>query len=75
MPSKHTAAVREHGVESEWKDEIMIAVADRFERRLAESLSELRREIHEGRVEMLKWTVLMWISQMALLVGILFRGR
>ncbi|HZR26973.1 MAG TPA: hypothetical protein VFA59_25480 [Vicinamibacterales bacterium] len=63
----------------EWKDDVMSAVAERFERRLAESVSELRvsliREIHDGRVELLKWTVVMWVGQMTVLLGLLFRGR
>jgi hypothetical protein len=65
----------------DWKDDVMIALADRFERRMAEQMSEFRvaivKELHDSRVEILKWSFFFWIGQMAALVGIcalLFRG-
>ena len=49
--------------------------AERFERRLAEELGSLRvslvREIHEGRVEALKWAFIFWAGQLAAFAGLL----
>lgn len=66
---------------TELKDEIMIAVADRFERRLAEQMAEtcvaIVREIHDRSVDILKWSFIFWIGQMSIQIGIyalLIRG-
>jgi hypothetical protein len=65
-------------VESEglaWSDRVLSITVERFERRLAEELAELRvtlvREIHDGRVETFKWAFLFWIGQMAAFAGLL----
>jgi hypothetical protein len=70
----------------EWSDAVLTAAADkitlavnaaadRYERRLAEELSGLRtaivREIHDGRVEIIKWSFLFWIGQVAVIAGLL----
>jgi hypothetical protein len=48
---------------------------ERFERRFAEELAELRvalaREIHDGRVETIKWVFLFWVGQMTAFAGLL----
>ena len=55
---------------------------DRFECRLTEEISGLRLEMHQGfaalrqenattRVELLKWSFLFWIGQVAALAGLL----
>jgi hypothetical protein len=53
---------------------VLIAV-DRFERRLTEELSRLREQItHElvtTRVDMLKWSFVFWIGQVAAMAGLL----
>ena len=61
-------------------DRMLSVAADRFERRLAEELSELRvalvREIHEGRFGALKWAFLFGAGQLAAiaaLLGFMFR--
>src|SRR5258706_14546942 len=42
-----------------WSDRVLSISVERFERRLAEDIAELRvaliREIHDGRGELLKW--------------------
>ena len=54
----------------------MLSLAvERFERRLAEELADLRvtlvREIQDGRVETFKWAFLFWIGQLAAFWGLL----
>lgn len=62
------------------------AAADRFERRLTEEMSGLRLEFREGlhegltavrrevattRIEMLRWSFLFWVGQVAAMAGLL----
>jgi hypothetical protein len=72
-------------LESERKDgsEHMIGLAsDRFERRLAEELGGMRTALSDGlaairqetataRLEMLKWSFVFWIGQVAAVAGLL----
>jgi hypothetical protein len=66
----------------EWKEDILNAAGDRFERRLAIELSALRLTMHQDladvrhelattRVEMLKWSFVFWIGQVAAIAGLL----
>ena len=70
----------------EWSEHVLSVAADRFERRLVEEVSGFREEIREGlhdgltsvrqeiattRVEMLKWSFLFWIGQVAAMAGLL----
>lgn len=59
----------------DWSQQVLGAAADHFERRLAEELSlfrhEVVREMATTRVEMLKWSFLFWIGQVAAMVGLL----
>ena len=54
-------------------DAKLSGAAERTER-LAEEISGLRvavvREIHEGRVEIIKWSFLFWLGQVAALFGL-----
>lgn len=56
--------------------------SDRFERRLTEEIGSLRLEMYQGfaglrqeiatvRVELLKWSFLFWVSQLAAIAGLL----
>ena len=70
----------------EWRDEVLVIAADRFERRLSEEMGALRvemakefaavrREMAEGfagiRVESIKWSFLFWIGQVAAVGGLM----
>jgi len=70
----------------EWSEHVLSVAADRFERRLTEEISDFREDIREGlhdgltsvrqeiattRVEMLKWSFLFWIGQVAAMAGLL----
>jgi hypothetical protein len=69
-----------------WAEQVLNIAAERFERRLAEEIARLRvdltREMHEGfiavrqqlsdqRAELLKWSFLFWIGQIASIAGLL----
>ena len=57
-----------------WSDRMLSVSVERFERRLAEELGSLRvalvREIHDGRVETIKWSFIFWAGQMTAFVGL-----
>jgi regulation of enolase protein 1 (concanavalin A-like superfamily) len=70
----------------EWSEHVLSVAANRFERRLTEEISVLRVEVrdalHDGlssvrqemattRVEMLKWSFLFWLGQVAAMAGLL----
>jgi hypothetical protein len=66
----------------EWRDRVLSVVTERFERRLTEDISALRLEFHDGlaglrgemattRVELLKWSFLFWVGQVAAIAGLL----
>src|SRR3954447_12292601 len=59
-----------------WSEQVLSAAADRFERRLTEQVSAVRGELHESlvairheiattRVELLKWSFVFWVGQVA----------
>jgi hypothetical protein len=58
-----------------WSERVLSVAAERYERRLAEEIAGLRvalvREIHESRVDVLKWAFLFWVSQFAAFAGLL----
>jgi len=72
----------------EWSDQVLSVATDRFERRLTEEASALRVELHQGlasvrdeiasmRVDMLKWSFVFWVGQvaaMAALMSFMLRG-
>jgi hypothetical protein len=60
----------------EEREERVLSIAvERFERRLAEELADLRvalvREIHETRSETIKWAFLFWVTQASAFMGLL----
>lgn len=69
-----------------WAEYVLSIAAERFERRLAEEIANLRaelmREMHEGftairkemadqRVEWLRWSFAFWVSQLAATAALL----
>jgi hypothetical protein len=72
--------------EKDWREHVLTAAADRFERRLMEETSlsrgDLHQALHDGltairhelattRVELLKWSFLFWVGQLAAVAGLL----
>jgi len=65
----------------EREERVLSIAVERFERRLAEELADLRvalvREIHETRSETIKWAFIFWVTQATALGGLLmvvYRG-
>jgi hypothetical protein len=60
----------------EGSDRVLNTSVERFERRLAQELAELRvalvREIHETRSETIKWAFVFWVSQVTAFGAFLF---
>ena len=60
---------------ADWSDRVLNIAVERFERRLAEELATFRvamvREIHEGRVEMIRWAFVFWVGQMMAVMALL----
>lgn len=58
-----------------WSEHVLTAASDRFERRLAEELSRFRQDVTQElattRIEMLKWSFVFWIGQVAAIAGLL----
>jgi hypothetical protein len=70
----------------DWSEHVLTVAADRFERRLAEELgafkSDVSKALNDGlagirqdsataRLEMLKWSFVFWIGQVAAVAGLL----
>ena len=66
----------------DWSEHVLSVASDRFERRLAqelgafraelsEALSALRQEIATAKLDMLKWSFVFWIGQVAAMAGLL----
>ena len=54
---------------------VLATASDRFERRMAEEFARFRKdvvtELSNTRVDMLKWSFLFWIGQVAAVAGLL----
>jgi len=58
-----------------WSERVLSIAAERFERRLAEEIARLQvaviREIHESKSDILKWSLLFWITQFGAFAALL----
>jgi len=59
----------------EVSEHVLATATDRFERRMAEEFAQFRKEIVQElgntRVDMLKWSFLFWIGQVAAVAGLI----
>jgi hypothetical protein len=55
----------------EWQDEVLSVTTERFGRVVAEESAKLRVELAGFRAELLKWSFLFWIGQVAAVAGLL----
>jgi hypothetical protein len=73
-----------------WRDEVITLAQERFDRRLAEELAlfrqdmvramsdmriDLHREIQTTRVDLMKWSFLFWVGQVAAVGGLMAAFR
>jgi hypothetical protein len=60
---------------SRWSDNVLHTASERFDNRLAVEMAALRLEMQKGfgdlRVEVLRWSFLFWIGQVAAVAGLL----
>src|SRR3954471_23034176 len=60
---------------SRWREDVLNTASERFDNRLALEMSALRLEMQKGfselRVEVLRWSFLFWIGQLAAVAGLL----
>ena len=58
-----------------WSDRMLSISVERFERRLAEEIATFRvavvREIHEVRVDVIRWMFVFWVGQFFAFAGLL----
>ena len=72
--------------EKDWSDRMLTSATERFERRLTHEISLLRQDFHQSlndglagirtelatvRVEMLRWSFVFWIGQVAAVAALL----
>lgn len=59
----------------EVSEHVLATATDRFERRMAEEFAQFRKEIVQElantRVDMLKWSLVFWIGQVAAVAGLI----
>jgi hypothetical protein len=62
-------------LKSHWSDDVLHTASERFENRLGLEMAALRLEMQKGfsdlRVEVLRWSFLFWIGQLAAIAGLL----
>jgi hypothetical protein len=74
------------GSEGGWADDVVTSAVERFDRRLTTEMSSLRvdmtreiaalrqdftKELSSVRVELLEWSFLFWVGQVAAIAGLL----
>ena len=62
-------------LKSHWSEDVLLTASERFDNRLAREMGALRLEMQRGfsdlRVEVLRWSFLFWIGQVAAVAGLL----
>ena len=64
-----------HVTAREWRDEVLETVTARFESRLTHEVSafrvEVAKELSGMRAEIIRWSFVFWITQLAAMAGLL----
>ena len=54
----------------QWKEDVLEAASDRFERRLSEEMAAVRLEIARSHLSLLRWQFGFWLTQMLTIVAL-----
>lgn len=54
------------------KENVSETASERLERRIAETKSDLVKEIVNTRADMIKWMFIFWIGQIGVMTGVVF---
>ncbi len=54
------------------KEDVLVFVEEKFERRLAEELSKVSVKIAETKAEIIRWMFIFWAGPIGVTIGILF---
>lgn len=57
---------------SKLKEDTLVFVEDKFERRLTAEISKVNEKISESHANLIKWMFIFWIGQIGVILGILF---
>jgi hypothetical protein len=55
-----------------WREQVLEAAADRFERRLAQDMSAVRIEIVDSRLSIIRWVAGLLLAQAGVIIGTVF---
>ncbi len=58
--------------QAEQKNGVLEYVKEKFERRLSEEISKVSQKISETKADLIKWMLIFWVGQVAVILGILF---
>jgi hypothetical protein len=53
----------------QWKQDVLDAANDEFERRLAEEMAEVRLDIAKSHASLLKWLFAQWLTLMLAIIA------
>jgi hypothetical protein len=75
MRAAHDLEEFADNLNSRWSENVLNVATERFDNRLAVEMAALRLEMQKGfsdlRVEVLRWSFLFWIGQVAAVAGLL----
>jgi hypothetical protein len=54
------------------RDDVLVFVEERFERRLAEEIGKVRADMAAFEARVIRWMFIFWVGQIGVLTGILF---
>jgi len=53
------------------KEDILVFVEEKFERRLTEEIADVRIEVARSRADIIKWMFVFWAGQIGVVTGLL----
>ncbi len=59
-------------VEEKGKEDVLVFVEEKFEKRLAVEMSKVNERVSETKAEMIRWMFIFWVGQIGVMIGLLF---